>query len=44
MSSPPGSDGPPPPAWWRKAGMPSTSGVSHAAQSVTNVGDLLAVN
>ena len=41
MSSPPGSDGPPPPAWWRKAGLPSTSGVSHAAQSVTNVGDLL---
>ena len=40
MSSPPGSDGPPPPAWWRKADAVHP-GVSHAAQSVTNVGDLL---
>jgi len=39
MSSPPGSDGPPPPAWWRQAvGDASTSGVSHAARSIGSLG------
>lgn len=39
MSSPPGSDGPPPPAWWRSAvGDASTSGVTHAARSIGNLG------
>ena len=41
MSSPPGSDGPPPPAWWRQAvGDASTSGVSHAARSIGSLGSV----
>ena len=41
MSSPPGSDGPPPPAWWRQAvGDASTSGVSHAARSLGSLGSI----
>ena len=41
MSSPPGSDGPPPPAWWRQAvGDASTSGVSHAARSIGSLGSI----
>ena len=39
MSAPPGSDGPPPPAWWRSAvGDVSTSGVTHAARSIGGLG------
>ena len=41
MSSPPGSDGPPPPAWWRQAvGDASTSGVPHAARSIGSLGSI----